>query len=983
METVVAICGAGAGFLLSWLLLYVSDRIWETPLPLRIVIAIGATVACFLFAWFWASRWLLNPRDVRDFAKLIQKRHRELGDRLLGIVELAEGEHPENLSPALVRAAIRQVSRESEGLDFGRAVETDRSRSYGFIFLCAAVIFGSLLFFNPAAGINALRRMFTTEERYTFVQVQDLPDEMIVAHGEEFQFPVGIDPSSFKKPGSAVATLDSLREPLIAEIRDHHALFTVPGQSDTTTLKLRVWDATKDISIVPKHRPAIRTLEAFINYPKHLLKSPSIQVVEGGVLRVLEGSEVSFRAGTERKLAEATAKAGVTQSCNLLEQGFLTEPIRFEKPGEVVLMWRDIYDLEPSKPYRIRVQTVPDEPPAVEFPNQSQWEAILIDEPKEIDIRASDRQGLREIAVEWYVSDSDGNRLNRSIARQVIVPGGPNKTSLKGTLVFAPNMMKIPPRTVVSYFGVTDDYYPERNEVRSTEYKLYILSREEHAELLKDQFERLQARLEDLTRSEEELFKKTEELAKMKDSMSQEEFEERLKDLEAEQQANQREMERLTKKGTELLREALRNKGISTDQLREWARMLESMRGISGKSMKQARESLGQARKNPGQSKENMKKAAEKIAESIKRMQDLLKDFNKAMENLAAQNFVQRLRGLSGIESSIKQNMQFLLKDTVGVRPENLSETAKLELKKIRRKGEGVRRQSEELMEDLEHFFSRTRMEKYDKVLQDMKAVNLLDKLTRQVQLVKENRGITLMQVSEQWAKKFEEWANMLQSKNNKRSMPGMGQGGNLSPEQLELLLKLMRIIQEEYNILAQTKKLDKYKSIEDDYEQNARGLSKKQGELRVPLKEVMEKVPGPGKQPLKKADKAMIDAERLLDIPDTGGETRAAEMEVIELLTNGLNSSSKAMGGNSAIIGLMLQQMMQQMGVGAGALGGGSSAGGGNDDGKTEVQGSGDDENLAERRPGRAAGKSLEKVPPEFREALKGYFDEIDKLDN
>ena len=41
---------------------------------------------------WWTSRWVFHRRDTRALARLVQRRYRRLGDRLLGIVELADEE---------------------------------------------------------------------------------------------------------------------------------------------------------------------------------------------------------------------------------------------------------------------------------------------------------------------------------------------------------------------------------------------------------------------------------------------------------------------------------------------------------------------------------------------------------------------------------------------------------------------------------------------------------------------------------------------------------------------------------------------------------------------------------------------------------------------------------------------------------------------------------------------------------------------------
>ncbi|MFO1492962.1 MAG: hypothetical protein U1F87_19110 [Kiritimatiellia bacterium] len=88
-ETLYTVCGALAGLALAFGLLFVSDRLWDTPMLLRVAFTAGGMVAAGWFTLYWMRRWGWSHRTRRELAVLIQKRHRKLGDRLQGVVELA------------------------------------------------------------------------------------------------------------------------------------------------------------------------------------------------------------------------------------------------------------------------------------------------------------------------------------------------------------------------------------------------------------------------------------------------------------------------------------------------------------------------------------------------------------------------------------------------------------------------------------------------------------------------------------------------------------------------------------------------------------------------------------------------------------------------------------------------------------------------------------------------------------------------------
>ena len=111
VETMFAVLGGVGGLLAAYFVLFLSDRFWDTPVWLRVLLAAAGTLGVAAFAGLWAHRWVWRRRDERAMASMVQRRYPRLGDRLLGIVELADAtKRPPNVSPALCRAAMQQVA---------------------------------------------------------------------------------------------------------------------------------------------------------------------------------------------------------------------------------------------------------------------------------------------------------------------------------------------------------------------------------------------------------------------------------------------------------------------------------------------------------------------------------------------------------------------------------------------------------------------------------------------------------------------------------------------------------------------------------------------------------------------------------------------------------------------------------------------------------------------------------------------------------
>src|SRR5690242_2353029 len=104
-ESTFALAFALSAILLGMFLNFVSDRFWDTPIWLRVLFFVGALLGMVAAVAWWLQRWVVRPRGMREFAVLVQHKFRRLGDRLLGIVELAdEAKRPAYFSPELYKA---------------------------------------------------------------------------------------------------------------------------------------------------------------------------------------------------------------------------------------------------------------------------------------------------------------------------------------------------------------------------------------------------------------------------------------------------------------------------------------------------------------------------------------------------------------------------------------------------------------------------------------------------------------------------------------------------------------------------------------------------------------------------------------------------------------------------------------------------------------------------------------------------------------
>ena len=377
VDTLITVCGIACGLVAAYLLLFVSDRFWNTPAELRFAFTLAGGAVALHFAWFWSKHWIVNRRDNRVLAAIVQRKHRRIGDRLMSAVELTSiDQRPEDVSEELCRAAIEQIDRESEKISFNKAVSTRKSR---IAFVLAMSVLGVLslpLRYTSDASQNALQRAVPSNtERYTFVQNGDLQVNgrdsengmegiFYVPRGEQLQLTskfsfadqkdgtpfwetlggwwqetynvvervdnylgdnkIGTDfANTFSGvlPNPVEAVLRHGKKAQQASMHNGQVVYQLTAGTKPMMLALRVGDVRRRARIEPVARPALKLLHVSLSYPDYL-QYPMAESMEvrGGVFSFLEGSTAVFSAKASRDLNSANVKITHAVTDEITEQ---------------------------------------------------------------------------------------------------------------------------------------------------------------------------------------------------------------------------------------------------------------------------------------------------------------------------------------------------------------------------------------------------------------------------------------------------------------------------------------------------------------------------------------------------------------------------------------------------------------------------------------------------------------------------------------
>ena len=1024
METLVAVAGGLAGLLITYVLLFVFDRFVNTPVWARAMLTITGALLAAWFAQGWARHWLWERRGPAQLAKLLQKHFRVLGDRLQGVIELTGIEElPANMSPALLRAAIRQVADDSGKHDFKDAVPRTHARRWALAGITAAALTAAPFVFAPRAATNALERWampWAGIERYTFTTVEALPDDLYIPHGEAFELSVGLRPDAEWKPNHATARIES-QEGLAALVLDSKALFKFPGQTREGTLSLRFGDYLKDIAVHPLHRPELKELAARVTLPEYL-GHPELRVpVNGTMADFLAGSSVSFEGKISRGVGSGSIEAGKLKlAASAKAETFTTPSTELAQLGaEVSLRWTDIHGLTPVQPYALKIGTVQDAPPRVEIQGlESQEISILPNESVRFTLAGADDFGLKEMWVAWTMRSinekpKDGKKPDKGKGKDLIaqlleewkshaevkpedakpapelprIAGGQLTRELSRPVVWTPSALGVPADTVVELTGYALDYLPKREASTSWKLTIFVLSPEKHAERIRERMDQVLKQLDERIRDEERAIEENKGIAENKEELKTEKAAEEIKRVEASEKANEEALGKLSEQMAEVMKEALRNKDFPSDTMAEWSKIAEALKNDAAPKMDSAAQKMAQAAQaaqSPQQRAEDLEKAMKDQQDALDAMRAAASKMKSTNENLFARNFYNRLRLAASVENQISDGLKKLAKLTVGLKPDEIGAGEKKSFEGVAGKQDGNVKEVDLLQNDMTAFLRRMPNEKYQKVVSEMEEKRAVPELGELAGFVRANLGLKSVGRAKAWGDQLNAWAELLQDECKSK-----GGGGEMDPDLMELMIALVRLAVAEDSIREQTVELERTKDKNPNHAEDSSKVGISQNQLSGTITEIeanpkfskFMSYTGEVVQLLTEVTSLMHEVAGELHKPNTGADTSSLQGMIIEMLVPPDKKGGSPSESQSPMAQMQqqMQKMMQQM-TKSRTAGGNNSKNPSSLEGTTAQGSSAKDKGNLRTVEKSGGAANAGEWPEEFRESLQAYFQALEE---
>ncbi|MEZ7957598.1 MAG: hypothetical protein QMC23_12760 [Rubritalea sp.] len=846
-----AILAGLLGLLVSFALVFALDRIWEIPPLVRLVILLAGVSLSAVFAPLWINRWVFKHRKENQLARLISKHYPNLGDRLLGVVELQDQQESQTaLSPELREAAMIAVAHDAQGRDLGLALSSSWMRKLALGFGVIALIAGGAFITYPSAGKNALARWFmplSDTKRFTFTKadLSGVPQPLYVPIGEKFTIPIKLRDDTEEQPEFATARYGNSNW---KDYQYKYGLYSLEfsGKRKKSIVELKLGDANHNLDVRPIPRPKIRAFHQELTYPEYLQRKPLTSELGSTQTEILEGSEVIITITADRELSLANTESatflpymevidaeeaeiqGVDPDARPVAEALdvrhkisgdsiITEPIEINK-GTITLpiSWVDKHGMKGLASAEFTINSLPDTPPSTYTQGIAKQKFMLFNEVLEFEMSAEDNYGIRSAGVEWTGEFTIPSAGTPSAGDITLLRGDPYMTNGIKPILIDFQKRGIKPQKLVIRTWV-EDYNPATLRVFSEPIEVFVLSESEHASYVQELMDDTIAKLEDAMRTEQQNLDENKRIEKdLKDPKKAAEAKDKLPEQQNKELDNNEEIKKLAKELKETFKEAAKNKSIETKTLKEMADAMKSMQEMADKDMPEIAGDLDQAqdKKNSEEkTKEDLKKAIEKQEKLLDKMKETAEKAEKAKETLEAGTFVNRLKQAATDEESIAQSIISDANDILGLHYGELDPVFKRLVQSLFLQQEQTTSDVRWIQEDLSFFHARTQKPEHKNILEKMKEAKITDILTAIEKEIELQRTGNAIRETMESAKKLRDWAKELEGSKEQADGGdgggGGGGGGSSEDKDFEFMLKVMRMIQSEQRLRSKTRALE------------------------------------------------------------------------------------------------------------------------------------------------------------------------------
>ncbi len=983
--------------LISFGLLFLMDRLIDSPIWFRCTLFISSSLALlYLGSRFWIHAFIL-PKSPSWLARKIKVVFGDVGDRLLGIIQLSDSIDSEesNYSQSLILAAREKVKIEISGLPLGETFSLKSLRPLTKSLSIVSILTVSFFLFFPSLAQNSFKRWFFPWEnipRETLTKLNHFPETWIFPKKEVSRFRLELSNDSKLSPRKATLLGDK-RFYLKAKNNNNSFEFIVPGLLKEQKVELSVGDLRKSIKLKPIERPTIKDLESVAQYPDYLNYQPKSVSPLNNTFKIPHGTAIKIQGNTSRFLSSFhVTSQEIEPRSSFFKDSFSIQLSPLIQNASLDIKLLDCFGISPTKPNQLVFIPVSDEEPNVEFPDLPQKVTILINETIPIRIIASDDHSISRLQLNLERQSKIENN-----STDVLFDKDFDSSNKVGefTLPFDPAIFNLKNGDRLEFFAKAWDRKPNRAPTISGKLSIEVIGLEEHAEQLRGEFEKIMARTSEIAREQENIFLKT---TALKDAINRHNIKvsshnmSALNELARLQDENKIGLKDVAHIGIGKLNEALRNPVFKIEILESIWENIRKMNEVADKPLTDSSELITTAISASIQSSSNLLREAKKSqTEALAKLAEILSSGSNQMDELEALTIAQRLREIEKNENKVSMNLLQLLPQSIGhtskdLNPDLVKKNARLE------KLQNVTHEKADLLEDeISRYYERTGKFVYGKISQAMEKEKTVEQILKVSQRIKDNLSFRALGNLEILIKKFNEWVYLLEKSDPSSKS---GEGSSLQNSQTKdikkVILSLLKIRRDQIDVFKKTKVLQN-QSLLAKKNSWISNLKKIQEKLMVDLTDTQIETAEENLNPIfddahSSMSSSAVNLSKCIFDETTTSAQKDARNNISDLINLLIESVVSSSSGQNKIkpemsnLDFLLMEMKSSGGEQSGKMLPGSSGGGSSHGGTMNKDIQASDQGAAFESPSirnktKSTGGTPNPIPSEFKEIMDRYF--------
>lgn len=443
----------------------IIDLLMPLPTSVRIALLVGVIGA----AGYLLYRYLVQPLRVKltphDVALNVERKHRDLEDRLVSALQFGEAETEDPIKSHLLQRLVTDAVERTDGIDFKATIDKSKKRKH--IGIAAAVFAGCALIalIFPAELNISLNRLLSPWEKTEPVFTTKLtvePGNARILRGRSLAINLEVTGKAadkarliYKKGNSAADTESQHQEIDMMQIegekhRFGYEIFNINENMEyyVTANGIESERYTVEVFDMPK----VTAVEVTYTYPEYTQLNPITQQGEGNI-RAVAGSQAEVRITTNKAIESATLTVEAQDPTPMLisDGRTLTTTLDVLTDGKYTVKLLCVDGFNNQTPIEYTITAIPDEPPevAIKEPGRD-IKATKLEEVKVL-AEAVDDYGVENMTLMYSVGSGEPQELE---AETVEVK---EKKIISGAYVFYLEELDVEPGEIISYYAQATD----------------------------------------------------------------------------------------------------------------------------------------------------------------------------------------------------------------------------------------------------------------------------------------------------------------------------------------------------------------------------------------------------------------------------------------------------------------------------------------------------------------------------------------------